>query len=246
MDSLNVEQLIGSVIQGALGGRRKRHKGVARFLTGGKSSFLNASTLLALGGIAWGLYETMTQASGGPTPAPGQTPPPAPRPVASPSVVPPPLPGSAGAPTVVPPPLPGAAPVAPAPAAEAPAHPAVGPEVLRVLRLTLSAARADGTLTPQEREAILAQARTVGAEALIAAELDQPTPLEAIVGRAPGGRVAEDLYTLAFSIVRADEQVLDGERQYLDALAGHLGLDRAVTERLEQQAAARIAEAGRE
>lgn len=237
MDSLNVEQLIGSVIQGALGGRRKRHKGVARFLTGGKTSFLNASTLLALGGIAWGLYETMTQASGGPTPAP--------RPVASPSVVPPPLPGSAGAPTVVPPPLPGA-PVAPAPAAEAPAHPAVGPEVLRVLRLTLSAARADGTLTPQEREAILAQARTVGAEALIAAELDQPTPLEAIVGRAPGGRVAEDLYTLAFSIVRADEQVLDGERQYLDALAGHLGLDRAVTERLEQQAAARIAEAGRE
>lgn len=244
MDSLNVEQLIGSVIQGALGGRRKRHKGVARFLTGGKSSFLNASTLLALGGVAWGLYETMTQAGGGATPAPGQTPPPAPRPVASPSVVPPPLPGSAGAPTVVtPPPLPGQA---PAPVAEAPAAPAVGSEVLRVLRLTLSAARADGTLSPQEREAILAQARTVGAEALIAAELDQPTPLEAIVGRAPGGRVAEDLYTLAFSIVRADEQVLDGERRYLDALAGHLGLDHAVTERLEQQAAARIAEAGRE
>jgi uncharacterized membrane protein YebE (DUF533 family) len=145
---------------------------------------------------------------------------------------------------VTPPPLPGA--VAAAPAAGADVSAAVSPEVLRVLRLTLSAAQADGTLTPREREAILAQARTVGAEALIAAELDQPTPLEAIVGRAPGGRVAEDLYTLAFSIVRADEQVLDGERQYLDALAGHLGLDRAVTERLEQQAAARIAEAGRD
>jgi uncharacterized membrane protein YebE (DUF533 family) len=242
VDSLNVEQLIGSVIQGALGGKRKRHKGVARFLTGGKSSFLNASTLLALGGIAWGVYETMTQSSS-PAPASGQAPPPAPHPVASPPVVPPPLPGSAGAaPVVTPPPLPGS--VNAAPAAVATASGAVSPEVLRVLRLTLSAARADGTLAPQEREAILAQARTVGAEALITAELDQPTPLEAIVGRSPGGRVAEDLYTLAFSIVRADEQVLDGERRYLDALAGHLGLDRTAIERLEQQAAARIAEAG--
>jgi uncharacterized membrane protein YebE (DUF533 family) len=241
VDSLNVERLIGSVIQGALGGKRKRHKGVARFLTGGRSSFLNASTLLALGGIAWGLYETMAQSSGGAAPTAG-SPPPAPRPAAPAPVVPPPLPGAAASAPVVPPPLPGAPVAVPTPVDAA----AVSPEILRVLRLTLSAARADGTLTPQEREAILAQARTVGAEALIAAELDRPTPLEAIVGRAPGGRVADDLYTLAFSIVRADEQVLDGERRYLDELAGHLGLDPAGVARLEQAAAARIAEAGRD
>ncbi len=58
---MDVEQLIGSVIQGALGGKRKKSRGVTRFLTGGKSSFLNASTLLALGGLAWGVYETMSQ-----------------------------------------------------------------------------------------------------------------------------------------------------------------------------------------
>ena len=44
---MDVEQLIGSVIQGALGGKRKKSRGVTHFLTGGKSSFLNASTLLA-------------------------------------------------------------------------------------------------------------------------------------------------------------------------------------------------------
>ncbi len=93
MDSLNVEQLINSVLQGALGGKRKKTRGVTRFLTGGKSSFLNASTLLALGGLAWGVYETMTQSSqatGAGQAPPG--PPPPPRPVAQTPVVPPPLP----------------------------------------------------------------------------------------------------------------------------------------------------------
>ena len=98
-------------------------------------------------------------------------------------------------------------------------------------------ARADGTLTPHEREAILSQARGVGAEALIAAELDAPKPLEEILGNAPGGRAAEDLYTLAFSIVRADEEVLPAERDYLSRLAAALGIAADTATRLEQQAA---------
>lgn len=240
MNSLDVERLLGSVIEGALGGRRKRRRGVTRFLTGGRSSFLNASTLLALGGLAWGVYETMSQFSGaGATPPSGQPAPP-PRPVSP--VVPPPLPGGA----VVPPPLPASAVGPPGAAAQAASPAAVPPEVLRVLRLTLSAARADGTLSGHERDAILAQARGVGAEALIASELDAPTPLEEILGGSPGGRVAEDLYTLAFSIVRADEQVLPGEREYLTRLAGLLGVAPATAERLEQEAAERIVAAMRD
>lgn len=240
MNSLDVERLLGSVISGALGGKRKRHRGATRFLTGGKSSFLNASTLLALGGLAWGVYETMTQGSAGTgTPGPAPSSPPAPRPFTSSPVVPPPLPTAGTA--VVPPPLPGR----PVPAAAA-AAPEVSPEVLRVIRLTLSAARADGTLTGHEREAILAQARTIGAEALIGAELDAPTPLEDIVRGATGGRVAEDLYTLAFSIVRADEQVLPNEREYLTRLAALLSVEAETAARLEQQAVERITSAGRE
>ncbi len=229
MDSLNVEQLIGSVIQGALGGKRKKSRGVARFLTGGRSSFLNASTLLALGGLAWGVYETMTQAAGTPAAPPGPTPA-APRPVASGPVVPPPLPTSGA--VVAPPPLPASV-----------GAPGVSPEVLRVLRLTLSAASADGVLSAHERDAILAQARSVGAEAIVTPELEAPRSLAEIAAGVADPRVREDLYTLAFSIVRADEQVLDGERRYLDELARHLGLDAATVTRLEQQAATRIAEA---
>ena len=229
---MDVEQLIGSVIQGALGGKRKKSHDVSRFLTGGKSSFLNASTLLALGGLAWGVYETMTQSAGTPANPPGSTPA-APRPVASGPVVPPPLPTAS--PVVVPPPLPGAA-----------STTGVSPEVLRVLRLTLSAAAADGVLSAAERDAILAQARRVGAEAIVTPELDTPRSLAEIATGVTDPRVREDLYTLAFSIVRADEQVLDGERRYLDELARHLGLDAAAVTRLEQQAATRIAAASRD
>ena len=56
----------------------------------------------------------------------------------------------------------------------------------------------------------------------------------------------EDLYTLAFSIVRADEQVNDRERGYLNELAARLGLDADAVTRLEQQAAERIASASQE
>ena len=114
------------------------------------------------------------------------------------------------------------------------------PEVIRVLRLTLSAARADGTLAPHEREAILAQARAVGAESLVAPELDSPRPLSEIVAGATDARARQDLYTLAFTIVRADEQVSEVERGYLSELAQHLQLEPDIVAELEREAARRI------
>jgi uncharacterized membrane protein YebE (DUF533 family) len=50
----------------------------------------------------------------------------------------------------------------------------------------------------------------------------------------------EQLYTLAFTIVRADEAVTGGERIYLAQLANRLSLDAATVSRLEAEAAARI------
>ncbi len=67
-----------------------------------------------------------------------------------------------------------------------------------------------------------------------------------IVTGVADARVREDLYTLAFSIVRADEQVNDRERGYLNELAARLGLDADAVTRLEQQAAERIASASQE
>lgn len=247
---MDVEGLLGSVIRSALAGRgrRKPTHGTLRFLTGsGRGSFLNTSTLLAVAGLAWGLYETAMQSST----VTAATSPPAQPPSAipagpvrigetpAPSAAPPPLPGTSdGVQAGVPdPPLP----TAPAETGGVAASGAgVPPEVLRVVRLTISAARADGQFTDAEREAILSQARAAGVEALVAGDLAAPRPLAEIVAGVADERQREELYTIAYAIVRADDRVSGGERIYLARLASLLGLDAAATARLEADAAARI------
>ena len=75
MNDLDIEGLVGSVLRGALGGGRKRKRGALSYLAGGRSSFLNASTLLTVAGVAWGLWESAQAGSATPvtTPAPGAT-----------------------------------------------------------------------------------------------------------------------------------------------------------------------------
>jgi uncharacterized membrane protein YebE (DUF533 family) len=59
-------------------------------------------------------------------------------------------------------------------------------------------------------------------------------------------KLKADLYTLAFTLVRADESVTGAERIYLAQLAHQLGLDATAAARLESEAAAHIdAEAGK-
>lgn len=247
---VDVEGLLGSVIRSALAGRghRKRTHGTLRFLTGsGRGSFLNTSTLLAVAGLAWGLYETAVQSSTvtaatGPAPGippAGPTGPARVRDTTPPSVAPPPLPGVAGE-------LQAGVPVPPLPTAPAEtggvaaSGAGVPAEVLRVVRLTISAARADGQFTDAEREAILSQARAAGVEALVTGDLAAPRPLAEIVAGVADERQRQELYTIAYAIVRADDRVSGGERIYLAQLASLLGLDPAVTARLEADAAARI------
>lgn len=219
---MDAEDILGSLMRGALGGRRKKKHGALRALTGG-GSLINAKTLLAAAGVAWGLYESAqrknamqggAQGFSSPTPAPASPPPGAGVPP------PPPLPLSSSAPT----------------APEAPE------DLLRLIRLTISAARADGTLTPEEEAAILEHARDVGLEAVARAEITTPRPLAQIVaGFDPAA--ARDLYTMAFTIVRADEGVSGAERIYLAQLAHQLGLDPTEAAKLENDAASRIDEA---
>jgi uncharacterized tellurite resistance protein B-like protein len=237
---INPERLIGQLIKGALGGKRKTSRRAQRYLTG-RGGLLNSRTLLALGGLAWGLYETATAQRGGTTPpaatgggwtpgAPAGTPP---APLGAP-----PLPVPAVAP---PEPRPLASwPPSPAAGAAPAAAPLVAPGVLRLIRLTLSAARADGTLTETERESILTQAREAGVEAMVAAELEAPLPLDQLVAGIEDADERADLYTLAFTIVRADESVNGAERIYLAQLAHRLGLSREDVERLEAEASERI------
>jgi uncharacterized membrane protein YebE (DUF533 family) len=214
---LEAEDILNGIVRGALGGRRKSWQRAGRAVQG--SGLINANTLLAAAGVAWGLFETWQsqQAAGG-----------------SPAGVP------AGAPPASVPPLPtgtSGVPGTPAPASEVDGLPA---PVARLLRLMISAARADGELGPAERDRILAEAREVGAEALVQKELDAPRPLGELVAGVTDPELQEQLYTLAFVIVRADESVTGGERIYLAQLASRLGLDAAAVKRLEGVAAARI------
>jgi uncharacterized membrane protein YebE (DUF533 family) len=115
----------------------------------------------------------------------------------------------------------------------------VAPDAARVIRLTVSAARADGSLSPSEEEAILSHARSVGAEHVVADELRTPTPLARLVADVPAP-ARSDLYTLGYGIIQADGSVTGAERIFLAQLAHGLGLDAAVAAALETEAARRI------
>ena len=208
---LDAEDIINGIVRGALSGRRKSWTRTSRAVHG--SGLVNAKTLLAAAGVAWGLFETwqgQQAASAGGSTAPASSPP---------------------VPVAPPPP---AASAAPADEAGVPAP------VARLLRIMISAARADGELGPAERERILKEAREVGAEALVQQELEAPRPLGELVAGVSDPELQQQLYTLAFVIVRADENVTGGERIYLAQLANRLGLDPASVARLESEAAARI------
>ncbi|HVG84847.1 MAG TPA: DUF533 domain-containing protein, partial [Vicinamibacterales bacterium] len=146
--------------------------------------------------------------------------------------------GWAGA-TVTPPPLPGAA-TPPTAVSTVGSLPALPPEVLRIVRLTVSAARADGDLSAPERALILEHARRAGVEADAEQELAHPHPLADIVRGVADEASRHDLYVLAVAIVRADETITGGERIYLAQLAYQLGIDAATAARLETSTAAGI------
>jgi uncharacterized membrane protein YebE (DUF533 family) len=113
-------------------------------------------------------------------------------------------------------------------------------DLLRLVRLTISAARADGELSEQERATIVEHARSVGADQLVDYEIRNPRTLSDIASGAGGQAAREEMYQLAFTVVRADEAVTGAERIYLAQLAHALGIDPATASRIEKEAAAAI------
>jgi uncharacterized membrane protein YebE (DUF533 family) len=245
---MNPEFLINGVLGSVLGGGRKKNKRALKYLTKGSGSLgrsllSNPTTLLTAAGLAWGVYETMTnkgndgtQWGGGNAPAGGggqwggtggaagqwtggtamsQ----GGQPGAPPSAVPlPPLPDLGG----------GAAPAG------------IDDEALRMVRLAVSAANADGAMNEQERAAVLQQAQAAGVGEVVGLELQQRRPLAEIVAGVSDPSQRATLYVLAFTVLRADEQLTGAERIYLAQLAHLLGLDPATVQRLEQDTGERI------
>lgn len=224
--TVDAEELLGVFVRSVLGhSGRKRARGAASFLSGQKG-FLTASTLLAGVGIAWGIYDSVKgQQSGAPAAAgaPG-----------APGLPAEALAKAGAVPQVIPVP-----PVHQVPGAEA-----IPDDVLRIIRLAVSAARADGTLSAAERALILGHARDAGFESVVELELASPHPLVSIVSGVTEPSHKHDLYILAFTIVRADEGVSGAERIYLAQLAHQLDLDAATVARIEAETAAKIDAAG--
>ena len=216
--------LLNGVLRSVLGGRRKRSRGAMGYLGNSRSPFSgtlgsiggsllsNPNLLLTAAGVAWGIFETLEQ---GNTPAAA---PAAAAPVSTATQTPPlpPLPvaGNASAP--------------------------MSDQALQVVRLAISAAYADGSVSDQERAAILDQARIAGVDRIVEQELAQPRPLAEIVAGVNDDTYRGTLYVLAFGILRGDEQPTGAERIYLAKLAHLLGLDPGTVQQLERNAATRI------
>lgn len=215
------DMLLRSMVQGALGTRRRPFGRASRYLTRGSSPGFNLGTLLGAAGLAWGAYEafgrrrapeTLTTVEGGGFGARSET------------VVttPPPIP--------VPPPLP-----------NTPGTQREGSEGLRrLVALTIAAARCDRELAEEEYAKILEAARASDGEAFVAQELANHRPVAAIVAGAKDPKLKSDLYVLAYGVVRADGRVSETERTWLSELAGALGLDASAVEGLERRTNAEI------
>jgi uncharacterized membrane protein YebE (DUF533 family) len=209
---MDESMLLNGVLRSVLGGRRRRSRRALGYLTGGgRGSFwTNPTTLLTAAGMAWGIFETMQQNSQGSGGSVGS--------------------GAMGSSDASTPPLPNVA----------SQTSAVSPETLRIVRLAISAANADGSVSEVERAAILDQAKTAGVADIIETEMRQPRPLAEIVSGVSDAGQRATLYVLAYSMVRGDEQPSGAERIYLAQLANLLGIDVGTVQQLEQTAASRI------
>lgn len=209
----NPADILSVVLRGAMGrSGRKRARRATKYITG-NGGFLTASTVLAAAGVAWGLYDSM---KGQDVPQAGAVP----------------VGAGATAPAAF---TSGGVPPIPVLPTDLPSP------VLQLIRLAVSASRADGELTAVEREEILARAKVAGLEAVIEPELTQTSrPLSEIVQGVTDPAARKEFYTLAFTIVRADEVVTGAERIYLAQLAHRLQLDPAAVAAIEAETAAKI------
>ena len=219
---MSPSSLLLEAVLGALLGRGRKRSGKARrFLTPRRGSlWSNPGTLMTAAGVAWGVYETL-QRAGAARASDGRAA--ADRPTADPG-------HSAGAEgATLPPPL-----------DSPPAPIEVDAAALRLVRLAISAAAADGALNEHERSVILQQARAGGVADVLERELANPRPVREVAAGATGPEEAGTMYVLAYTILRADEQVTPTERIYLAQLATLLGLDQHTVEALERDTGERI------
>jgi uncharacterized membrane protein YebE (DUF533 family) len=236
---IDAEKLLGKVLAGAMQGKVKKGKKRKRSsdnlvgsLVGGLASGKGLITAIGLG---VGAYEILRQSSalagGGAaatTPRPATAPPPRP---GVPPAAPPPLPPQHGA--VVPPAV---EPVAAAGSDDG-NHNREQELAMRLIRVMVAAAHADGRLDEQEEQRILEKLQEQGLSReerlFLLQELHAPKEIAELAAGINGPMIAQTMYSLAVSTIVIDTPE---ERQWLDQLAAALSLSAAMQQFIEQDA----------
>lgn len=216
----NAEQLLGKVLSEVMGAgsSKKKNKGKNSLL----SSLTSGAGLMTAIGLGIGAYEVLKEKKQSPPPAPGYAPPPPP---------PPPSHGPAWGGRTMPPPPPPAA-------AAAAALPQENAEdlAIRLIRVMIAAAHADGSLDEAEEKAILDRLRNAGLSQeerlFILDELHRPKSIAELTAGIADPSIAKTMYMLAVNAIAIDSP---GERAWLDNLAASLSLSKAVQGFIEEQ-----------
>jgi uncharacterized membrane protein YebE (DUF533 family) len=128
-------------------------------------------------------------------------------------------------------------------AAGTPAGDLIGPAAEQrsraLLKAMVVAAKADGHVDEAERKRIFEGIARLGLQSaaveLLSAEINAPVDPAAVAAGADSPEAAAEIYLASLLVIDPDQP---SEREYLDHLAGHLGLDAALVAELENQARA--------
>ena len=234
----NADRLLSDLIGGGLSGGglgRKRY----RYRHGGMGDAIGRTVmspqgLTILGGLAIAAYEhykgNKDSASAGQPVGPAQVGQPSPPPM-PPPFMPPAAPAGS---------LPGAAPETPgscvAGGADGRAAP-LGEERARILITAMvSAAKADGTIDPEERARILGRLAERGAgdaeRAFLEEEMARPLDMERLISQVHDPGLAAEVYAASLLAIDPDTPA---EKAYLAMLAARLNLDPGMIRELESR-----------
>ncbi len=239
---IDAEKLLGKVLAGAMQGKvkkgKKRKRSSDNLVGSLVGSLASGKGLITAIGLGVGAYEILKQPSASAGGGAVATPP-------RPAAAVPPRPGVPPA-APMPPPLP--------PQFGAPVPPAVEPVAaemsndgqhnreqelaMRLIRVMVAAAHADGRLDEQEEQRILEKLQEQGLSReerlFLLQELHAPKEIAELTAGINGPMIAQTMYSLAVSTIVID---MPEERQWLDRLAAALSLSPAMQQFIEQDAA---------